>query len=74
MHLNNSTVGKWRKRFLEPGVAGLHDQLRPGRPRTYAVSWDGSPSLGGHAGRPIRLHFGMRSAKLYASSSAVVPG
>jgi hypothetical protein len=32
----------------------------------HAVSWDGSPSLASHAGRPIRLHFSMRSAKLYA--------
>ncbi len=29
------TVGKWRRRFLEQGVPGLHDALRPGRPRTY---------------------------------------
>ena len=29
------TVGKWRRRFLERGVQGLHDELRPGRPRTY---------------------------------------
>ena len=28
-------VGKWRRRFLEHGVEGLHDELRPGRPRTY---------------------------------------
>lgn len=28
-------VGKWRRRFLERGVQGLHDELRPGRPRTY---------------------------------------
>ena len=32
----------------------------------HAVTWEGSPSLGSHAGRPIRLHFIMRSAKLYA--------
>ena len=32
----------------------------------HTVSWDGSPSLGSHAGKPIRLHFSMRSAKLYA--------
>ena len=30
-----SAVGKWRRRFLERGVRGLHDELRPGRPRSY---------------------------------------
>ena len=29
------TVGKWRRRFREAGVQGLHDEMRPGRPRTY---------------------------------------
>ena len=33
--LSGMTVGKWRKRYLEGGLAGLHDELRPGRPRTY---------------------------------------
>ncbi len=31
--LSNATVGKWRQRFVERDVAGLHDELRPGRPR-----------------------------------------
>jgi putative transposase len=32
--LRGSTVGKWRNRFLEGGIQGLHDELRPGRPRS----------------------------------------
>lgn len=32
--LSASSVGKWRKRFLEKGLEGLHDELRPGRPRS----------------------------------------
>jgi len=35
MHLTNATVGKWRKRYLEHGIEGLHDELRAGRPRTH---------------------------------------
>ena len=33
--VSEATVGKWRRRFLEGGVEGLHDELRSGRPRTY---------------------------------------
>ncbi len=29
------TVGKWRKRYLKQGLAGLHDELRSGRSRSH---------------------------------------
>jgi putative transposase len=34
--LRGGTVGKWRNRYLEGGVQGLHDELRPGRPRSIS--------------------------------------
>ncbi len=34
--LSAISVGKWRKRFLEQGLQGLHDEMRPGRPRSIA--------------------------------------
>jgi len=30
---NPNTVGKWRRRFAEAGIDGLHDEPRPGAPR-----------------------------------------
>jgi len=30
---NPNTVGKWRRRFAEAGLDGLHDEPRPGAPR-----------------------------------------
>jgi transposase len=30
---NPNTVGKWRRRFVEAGIDGLHDEPRPGAPR-----------------------------------------
>jgi putative transposase len=30
------SVGKWRQRFLAQGIQGLHEELRPGRPRTIS--------------------------------------
>jgi putative transposase len=35
MNLTNATVGKWRKRYQQFGIEGLHDELRAGRPRTH---------------------------------------
>jgi Winged helix-turn helix len=30
------TVGQWRKRYLEHGLAGLQDAPRSGRPRSFS--------------------------------------
>jgi len=35
MRLTNATIGKWRKRYREQGIEGLHDELRSGRPRAH---------------------------------------
>lgn len=35
MGITGITVGKWRRRYRELGIEGLHDEQRPGRPRTY---------------------------------------
>jgi transposase len=34
LRCNHTTVGKWRKRFIERRLDGLHDEPRPGRPMT----------------------------------------
>ena len=34
LEVSEPTVGKWRRRFSEQGIQGLHDELRPGRPRS----------------------------------------
>jgi len=41
-------VSKWRKRFVEEGLAGLGDRKRPGRPRRF-------PLGGGRGGQGDRL-------------------
>ena len=35
MGLTVLTVGKWRKRYRDLGLGGLHDELMSGLPRTY---------------------------------------
>jgi transposase len=32
--VTRTTVGKWRRRFIEEGLDGLFDEDRPGAPRT----------------------------------------
>ena len=34
LEVSEPTVGKWRRRFSAQGIQGLHDELRPGRPRS----------------------------------------
>ena len=34
--VSETTVGVWRQRYLDRGLEGLHDELRPGRPRSIA--------------------------------------
>lgn len=34
--LSLQSVGKWRRRYLQGGLPGLHDELRPGRPRSIS--------------------------------------
>jgi len=36
LHLSKPTVGIWRQRYLDHGLQGLHEELRPGRPRTIS--------------------------------------
>jgi len=33
---SQQSVCLWRKRYLEQGIEGLHDELKPGRPRTIS--------------------------------------
>ena len=34
--LSQQMVCKWRQRFIKQGLAGLHDELRSGRPRSIS--------------------------------------
>ena len=34
LKLTKGTAGKWRERFVQHRIAGLYDDVRPGKPRT----------------------------------------
>jgi len=34
--LSIQRVGKWHQRYLQQGLSGPHDELRPGRPRSIS--------------------------------------
>lgn len=36
LQLSPQSVCKWRQRYLQQGLQGLHDELRPGRPRSIS--------------------------------------
>src|SRR5213596_3326442 len=36
LDLSQQSVSMWRQRFLKQGLRGLHDELRPGRPRSVS--------------------------------------
>ncbi len=36
LHISRPTVGVWRRRYLDHGLEGLHDELKPGRPRSIS--------------------------------------
>ena len=34
--LSPQSICKWRQRYVQQGLSGLHDELRPGRPRSVS--------------------------------------
>ena len=76
--LSHVTVGKWRRRFHQQGVAGLHDEQRPGPPRTHGdehvaevlhTALLGPPAKGSHGSvRALAAHTGIPSPPSIAGS------
>ena len=46
----NDTVGRWRRRFAERGLDGLHDAPRSGRPPAFSPRGQAPRHRAGHQG------------------------
>lgn len=44
----NATVGRWRRRFAEQGLGGLHDAPRSGRPPAFPPRGPAARHRAGH--------------------------
>ena len=45
LSVSRATVGKWRRRFLDRGLSGLYDEVRPGGPRTIEDEQEADEAL-----------------------------
>jgi len=72
LNVDNSALGVTKAAILDAegntvrGYSAARCDPIHGNHIRRTVTWRGSPDVGVLAGRPIRLHFVMRSAKLYA--------
>lgn len=48
LQCDRHTVGRWRSRYLEHGLSGLQDALRPGRPRHFSPLTTSGCDVDGH--------------------------
>jgi putative transposase len=72
LRLSLSTVGKWRRRYLHQGVAGLYDEAKPGVPRSTS-----DEQVAGLIRKPLktkpkdRTHWTCRAMSAEAPSAAL---
>lgn len=71
LKLSPATVGLWRGRFIRDRLAGLHDELRPGRPRS--LSDERVAELIHHALQSKPAHATHWSERSFAQAQRVSP-